>query len=445
MKHAAAILLIFAAAFGLVNIFLIPPFMNPDEIQHFMFTAEYAYNPDQLQQLDRDVLQILKDHKWFRFIGVGPGWERIKQIKDIFFLRYFAREKHSISKTYFHSLYGKVLALSGIRAPLTAFYFLRFLSFLFYLAIFALCLFFYRAYFPSYWIYMAMGQLLLFQPASILTSVNYDVLLTLLGVMFFIIAYRFMNSRGDDRLNLAALIILSALAALVKKGGLLFFVYFFLLPAFKYKITPKMLKRFGLALLAAAIVFVWFNYWFPGRFFTLYTALFIKLRSLFQLSAGDVAGLFNFGFFDSVMDSFYFHTGWMGFKIGAAWYLLLKLFFLAAVFGIIAGPGLKKPALPSLSKRWHVYALLLFIMQLLFIWLYYGSGETAQGRYLFPLFIPIITIIFCGLNTIETRFNFPKPYLKLSLLALQAVILVIALIRTLSVFYLQVASPHAGL
>ncbi|MCP5052878.1 MAG: hypothetical protein GY940_37260, partial [bacterium] len=69
------LLILLAAGFGLVNIFLVPPFMNPDEIQHFMFSANYAYSPAELKQLDKDVLELLKEHKWFHFIGVGPGWE----------------------------------------------------------------------------------------------------------------------------------------------------------------------------------------------------------------------------------------------------------------------------------------------------------------------------------------------------------------------------------
>lgn len=448
MKNTAALLVVFAVVFGLVNVLLIPPFMNPDEIQHFMFSAEYAYNSTDLNVLEGEVLHVLKDHRWFHFIGVGPGWERIRHIKDIFFLNHFAREKHSISKTYFHAIYGKLLALSGIKAPLSAFYFLRFVSLAFYIAIFALCIVFYRTYFRPLWLYLASGQLLLFQPGSILTSVNYDVLLTLLGVLFFIIAYRFLMSRGDDRMNLIILLIIPALSALVKKGGLLFFIYFLLLLPLKYKISKSFPRRSALALSGILVVFIWFNYWFPGRFFSLYTTIFTKLRSVFHFagaSGSGQLGSFNPRFFDSVMDSFFFNTGWMGFKIGWIWYLILKLFLLAAIIAIIAAIVKKKLTLDTSEGKWYLYALLMFAIQLFSIWLYYGTGQTAQGRYLYPLLVPVIIIIYGGLTIIENHFNMPRPYLKLSMLTIQAVVLLLALSHVITVFYLKIASPHAGL
>ncbi|MCP5046818.1 MAG: hypothetical protein GY940_06580 [bacterium] len=446
-RRFIALLLIFAAGFGLVSVFLIPPFMNPDEIQHFMFSANYAYDEEKLKQLDKDVLQLLKDHRWFHFIGVGPGWENTQNIKDIYFIHYFAREKHTISKTYFHFLYGKLLKLSGIQTPISAFYFLRFLSFLVYLSVFLLSVLFYRGSFPSSWKYLASGQLLLVQPALILNSVNYDVLFTLLGVLFFMVAYRFMSGvagAGNSRL-LLYLTLLSALAVLIKKGGLLFFVYVFLLLLFKYPVSAGGIKKFLLGFFIFGIVFSWFNYLFPGRFFSLYITLFGKLRSVFQpVSEGD-GSLFNFGFFDSLLDSFYFYTGWMGFKIDSPWYLLVKIILLTAIIGIIAALLVKKFRTPAAVKKWHFYVLVIFLFQVFSIWIYYGSSPMAQGRYLLPILIPVITLIYGGLYYIEEYFGFKKHYLLVSSIIIQVLFLVVALVRVISVFYLEIASPHPGL
>jgi hypothetical protein len=476
-KRILAALLLFAAAFGLMNVFLMRPFMNPDEIQHFMYSANYAYDAKKLKKLDLEVLQLLKDHKWFHFIGLGPGWENIKKIEDIFFLNYFAREKHSVSKTYFHFIYGKLLQFSHIQNPLNAFYFLRLVSFLMFFGITVLCIFFYRHYFPHQWVFLSFGQILLFQPATILTSVNYDVLFTLCGVLFFIFAYRFLifsestqkeqrfdispakapppdhakglkyflNEFAGDRFSIAALVLLSLLATLIKKGGLLFFIYLFLLLLFKYPVSRGFVKRLVWVLSISLLVFVWFNYWFPGRFFTLYTSLFGKLRSTFQLFSEPGASLFSFGFFDSMMDSFYFYTGWMGFKLPAPWYLIMKLFFLVAIIGVLASAIIKKLNATEQEKKWQVYALLVILLQLFFIWLYYGSDNMSQGRYLFPLLIPIITLTYCGLHVIEKYFHFSKNYLQSSLIIIQVLFFIAAIVRIISVFYLQIASPHAGL
>jgi len=458
MNHRIALIVLLALCIGigLINVFLTPPFMNPDEIQHFMFSANYAYAGDQarLKGLDARVLQLLKDYQWFHFIGVGPGWESIENLEDVFFLNYFSMEKYTISKSYFHLIYGRVLRLTGIRDPLTAFYFLRLLSFVIYLAIFILSFFFYKKYFPSHWYYLLASQLLIYQLGTILNSVNYDVLLTLLGVLFFIFAYRFMNenfatktpsffsSRPFAFFAAIFLVLISALASLVKTGGVLFFLYFFILLLFKYGVNRKSLKWLFLGIFLFVIVFSWFNYWFPGRFFKLYGLIFLKLRAITGVAAaGDSGATANIGFFDSIVDSFYFYTGWMGFKLSGAWYWVLKFFLLTAIIGVIATVIKKK----AVGKRWLVYVLVLIVVQSLAIRFYYGAGLMAQGRYLYPLVLPIIMLIYSGLNTMEVFLKLKRNYIVVSYILFLVLFFVMALSRVISVFYLEVASPHVGL
>lgn len=436
--------ILLAVGIGLVNVFLVPPFMNPDEVQHFMFTAGYAYSGDEerLKEVDREVLQILKDYRWFHFVGVGPGWEATGKIQDVYFLNYFTRDKRSISKTYFHFIYGKILMLSGIRDSLTAFYFLRILSFFIYLGIFLLSFFFYRRYFPGVWHYLIVGQLLVFQAGTILNSVNYDVLLTLLGVLFFIAAYRFLDSGGGR--NVIILILLAALASLIKTGGVLFIIYFFILLLFRYRFSVKFLKRLPLALLAFVIVFSWFNYLFPDRFFTLYTIIFGKLRSIGNGGGGGM------GFFESVLESFYFYTGWMAFKLPGVWYWILKLFLLLSIAGAAAGIGVKRlrngegwDGAPGV--KWLLYVFVITVIHLLSIRFYYGSGLMAQGRYLYPLLVPVVMFIYGGLAYVERLLRFKRNYLYLSYILFLVFFSLAALVRIISIFYLEYASPHVGL
>ncbi|MCP5105704.1 MAG: hypothetical protein GY950_20115 [bacterium] len=445
-KKIIIALLLLGIGIGLVNVFLMPPFMNPDEVQHFMFAANYAYAGDEaaLKRLDGDVLQLLKDYKWFHFIGVGPGWQNTADIKEIYFLNYFAREKRSISKSYFHLVYGKLLKLTGIKDTLRAFYFMRLLSFFLYLLIFLLCYFFYKRYFPGLWVYMIGGQLLIFQLGTILNSVNYDVLLTLLGVIFFGFAYRFIVS--DERWILFGLAAAAASASLVKTAGLLFVLYFFILLLFKYRLDVKFLKRFVFALFLFVIVFSWFNYLFPERFFTLYSVLFAKLRSL-TAAVGNGAGA-NIGFFDSIFDSFYFYTGWMGFKLAGLWYMVLGLFLLLPVIGVtlhIARTPVKKNDADSCPKKWLLYALVVTVVHLAAIRFYYGSGLMAQGRYLYPLLIPILTFIYCGIRYAGNYLKLKRDYLLIFYIIFQVVFFLFCLVRVISVFYLELPSPHAGL
>ncbi|HLP45814.1 MAG TPA: hypothetical protein VK469_07710, partial [Candidatus Kapabacteria bacterium] len=412
----------------------------------------------QLKNLDGKVLQLLKDYRWFHFIGVGPGWENIANLKDVFFLNYFSTEKYTISKSYFHILYGKVLRLTGIRDPLTAFYFLRWLSFLMYITICFLCYFFYKKYFPDHGYYLMAGQLLIYQVGNILNSLNYDVLLTFLGVLFFIFAYRFMMTDEKKGLAIVLLLVIAAVASLVKTGGVLFFLYFFILLLFKYGFNRKMLKWLLLGTLLFAVIFSWFNYWFPGRFFKLYGVIFLKLRALGggvtragTGLGGDNGTAANIGFFDSIVDSFYFYTGWMGFRVPGAWYWVLKSFLLAAVTGLIVMLSRKKTTADpagivfSPGKRWLMYGSVLLVVQLLAVRFYYGSGLMSQGRYLYPLLIPIIMLIYSGLNSLEVFLKFKRNYLLFSYLLFLVLFFVMALSRVITVFYLEIASPHVGL
>ncbi len=476
------VLLTLCVGIGLVNVFLMPPFMNPDEIQHFLFSANYAYAGDhgRLKDLEIRVVQLLKDYRWFHFIGVGPGWENIENLKDVNFLNHFTMKKYTISKSYFHYIYGKVLRLTGIRDPLIAFYFLRLLSFFIYLAIFFLSFVFYKKYFPAHWYYLLASQLLIYQLATILNSVNCDVLLTLLGMLFFTFAYRFMavphegTPKPENHENSATkaprhqesfcnkplsvplclrafvaifLVLISALASLVKTGGILFFLYFFILLLFKYGVNRKSLKWLILGVFLFVIVFSWFNYWFPERFFKLYGVIFLKLRAITGVAAvgagggGDIGAVANIGFFDSIVDSFYFYTGWMGFKLSGAWYWVLKFFLLMAVIGVIVMVCMKKTA----GRRWLVYGLVLIVVQSLATRFYYGSGLMAQGRYLYPLLIPIVMLIYKGLNSMEVFLKLKRNYLVISYILFLVLFFVMALSRVISVFYLEIASPHVGL
>ncbi|MCU0285987.1 MAG: hypothetical protein MUF15_06275 [Acidobacteria bacterium] len=456
-KIAFIALVCLCIGIGLVNIFLVPPFMNPDEIQHFLFSAHYAYavNPVLLKDLEIKVLQLLKDYQWFHFIGVGPGWEKISNLKDVFFLNNFTIDKYTISKSYFHFIYGKILRLTGISDPLTAFYFLRVLSFLMYLAICFLSYNFYRGYFPGHWYYLMAGQLLIYQLGNILNSLNYDVLLTLLGVLFFIIAYRFMINRENQYKSIILMLITAAFASLVKTGGVLFFLYFFILLIFKYDLNRQMLKRILLGLFLFVIIFSWFNYWFPGRFFKLYNIIVLKFGSLTGTTT-PILGEGNIGFFDSIIYSFYFYTGWMGFRLPEAWYWLLKFFLLISFIGIIIMVIKKNTSVPgdeipssrsplSARKRWLIYSLVIIIVQLIAMRFYYGSGLMSQGRYLYPLLVPIILFIYNGLKSVERTLKFNRQYILTSYLLYLVLFFIAALSRVIEVFYLEIASPHVGL
>jgi hypothetical protein len=342
-------LLIMAIGIGLFQVFLMPPFQNPDEIQHFLYSAAYAYTPRQMETVEARLLELLKKYKWFHFVGIGPGWENIKKISDISFVFHFDPDRKSARKTFFHFLYGKILKISGITDVLTAFYFLRVVSSLFFIIVLFLLYWFFRTYFPQKWEYYLIGFVLVFQLLTIMNAVNYDVFMVLFGGIFFIFAYKYFY--WEKKQDLAVLLIAAAMASLTKLAGIMFFVYLFILLCMKVKWDKTLVKNFFFVLLIVVLGFCWMNYLFPERFFNLYSVIFGVFRDFSgSLSTGGEKVL-RLSLFDSIADSFYFHTGWMGFKLSGFWYLVLKIFLLFSIIGVFSGLFLKRMKTPGLEKR----------------------------------------------------------------------------------------------
>ncbi len=432
---------------GLMHVFLMPPFQNPDEIQHFLHTAGYAYSPQEMKKVESSVLVLLKEYRWFHFVGIGAGWEKTKEISDISFVFHFETGKKNVRKTLFHYFYGKILKVSGISDTLTAFYFLRVLSMFLYTGTLILSYFFFKRYFPLLWKYLLAGLVLIFQFGTIMNSINYDVLMVVVGTLFFMQAYRFLNT-GEGKgvkTRFVSLLLLAALAVLTKIAGLMFFLFLLLLPWMKIRrnlsVDLKFLRNAAIIIIIFVLGFSWLNYMFPGRFFNLYILAFRKLNHFITIPSLD----FNPLFFSSIIDSFYFHTGWMGFKLAGGWYLVLKLFFVLAFAGIFFFFGSSAASCDPGKKKWWVYSLIVLVFYIFSIWFYYGYQTTSQGRYLYPLVVPFLLWLYHGLNAIESRFRFKRHYLLVSFLLFQVLLTVFALARVIAVFYLEIASPHIGL
>lgn len=461
-KLAAAILLM-GIGVGMVHVFLMPPFQNPDEIQHFLFSVGHAYDSDQMETVEAEVLRLLKKHKWFHFVGIGPGWENTQKISDIAFVFNFDPDRKSTRNTLFHYFYGKTLTLTGITDVLTAFYFLRLLSTLFFVLVLYLAFVFFKRYFVSRWQYYFSGMVLVFQWGTIMNAVNYDVFMVVLGSLFFICGYRWLCA--DKKPDLLFLALFAGVGALTKLVGFMFLIYLFFLLIMKVNLNwnLRLLKQSMLALLLFAVGFSWLNYLFPHRFYDLYTLASRLIKGFKGSLAIGGESAWRLSFFDSTADSFFFYTGWMGFSLDSVWYFILKMFLLVGFLGILwalvsrstfptlkvaAAPGTRETLPPieaGYRKKWLAYLLLIVLMQLMAIWLYYGNRPMSQGRYLYPLIIPLILLIYSGLYFIEEKLRLSKAYLTIVFLLFQAMLYIFAIARIISVFYLEVASPHSGL
>jgi ABC-type spermidine/putrescine transport system permease subunit II len=99
----------------------------------------------------------------------------------------------------------------------------------------------------------------------------------------------------------------------------------------------------------------------------------------------------------------------------------------------------------GLEKKWFLYSLIVCVLHAFSIWLYYGSRQTVQGRYLYPIIIPIIILVYSGLQYFQEWFRLKRDYILIAYIIFQVVLVVFAITRIISVFYLEIASPHPGL
>ncbi|MGE5340571.1 MAG: hypothetical protein ACM3SY_03735 [Candidatus Omnitrophota bacterium] len=441
------VVLLIGLGIGLFHVFVVPPFQGPDEVQHFLYSAAHATDKTTIRHIEAQTLQLLKQSKWFHFVGIGPGWENIRRISDIPFVFHFDPDKASSRNTAFHLLYGKILQLSGIKDPLSAFYFLRLISTFFYLVFLMLVFYFFKRHFPGRWVVLFTGLLVVFQLGTIMNAVNYDVLMVLVGSLFFMGSFRYLYF--GKSLDFLFLMLLAAAAVLIKLTGFIFLIYLLLLPVLRIKPRPgsgiKWLQYPAMTLIVLILAFGWLNYLLPERFFTLYSQLAKLWNDLSVSLTAQGEKALNAGFFNSMIDSFYFCTGWMGFKLNAAWYIAIKVFLAIAAIGLLMALFFKKMRAAVLEKKWLLYTGVALALQVFATWLYYGHMPLSQGRYVYPLILPAIVIVYSGLTIVERGLGFKRAYLVLSFILFQVVLWVFAAARILTVYYMEIASPHPGL
>lgn len=439
-------LLISGLVAGIVNVFLIPPFQNPDEIQHFLYSARFAFDKPHMKAIESRVFEILKQTRWFHFVGIGPGWEKMETLSQVSFVFNFDTERKSTRRTIYHVVCGKLLKLSGITDVLTAFYFMRVLSLIIYIFILVLAYYFFKNYFPSQWPYLLAGMFVVFQFGAIMNSVNYDVFMVLLGSLFFIFGYRYMIAPKTT--DLVLLILISAAASFTKLVGFLFPIYLLILILYRIKPGKKWYTYVSYPLIGIAVFIIltaWLTFLFPGRFFSFYQLIFRVVDDLKNSLSFAGEKVLRLGFFNSIIDSFYFCIGWMGYRLSSIWYILLKTYLVVSAVGLFLALISKKLREAAGNMRWLGFLALVLVLQVFSVWLYYGHHLTSQGRYLYPLIIPIVYMVITGLRVVEKWLRFKTNYLIISFILLQVVMIVFALARIISGFYLGMESPHPGL
>lgn len=110
---------------------------------------------------------------------------------------------------------------------------------------------------------------------------------------------------------------------------------------------------------------------------------------------------------ESMFESFWGNFGWLKIRLDTPLYLLMGLVSLAAFIGLCLFSS-RVARIPHLLTKWQKKSLLLFSLSVLFDFIIiiakqirdwgYEWGGRPQGRFLFPVIIPIATLFMLGLR-----------------------------------------------
>ena len=478
------IITFFVVATGVWLNLAIPPFQNPDEPQHFAAAVGFAQQGDARQGDHAGLIRFMDRNHWWRFIGIGradPLPERLEQID--FLMGYYSVKDftlHLNDVLAFHYMTSRVMRVAARSRVDRAYYIARLISFLFFIgALWIVSGAFWKTtgsdQNPERSAWTAAGfYIILFLPQFLLTSisVNPDTVSIFLGTLFFAAGFTLVR---NERI-VSAFIALFAIAIL---GAILDRSNYFMLPACGlavfFSFTRKTVRRtawlcvgfvgiLASSLLAARFLFpgIWEKMIYFGRANLPHGDT--SLPALFSFDA------LNKAFFLGITDSFLIKFGWSAFSVSPVFYPLWRTLIGIAILGIAVlfsriifkkrRPARPKDTEPtpilaqsrerSLSNgRLIGFSLSAIVLQIMAVRMITTQRNLyAQGRYLFPLILPIAILLIVGWKYFFDSFDRKK---RLGAIAVKIFVLLEFLFLNyaiwndvIPVFHITLRSPRPG-
>ena len=476
MKKGYWILLLIVVGF-LLN-FIIPPFQNPDEPQHFAEVMIYARGEESRPAVEKEVIRLMDKYNWWKHLGMGKPVELPEALSDIPFLvgGYPVKDFRVVLKNIvlYHFFLGKSLGPFFRGNMEAAYYLCRFVSFCFILGALVLA-----------WISLKKIEgkgresgaflFILFLPQFLqaAVSVNSDALAILLGALFFYSAVSLMA--GEIRyFHFFFLFAAAGMGFFSDRSAFLLIpmaiiIPFFIIKKENYKESIVYVLAFltGIFMLTGILVNI-----FPLRF---ENSINLFGRNLGNL--GEALPLlftfdeFSLKFFTTSMDGFLLKFGWAVFGPGGWLYIFWRVTVIFSIVGVglflairlktalgikssekylwkLRGRPCPGESCDGLQLRLVLFFLLAVFFQLAAAWTYYGSHKIlAQGRHFFPLIIPVAFLFVTGIKCFFDLF-----YPRAGRIALAAFVLLeffflnyVIWAQMLPVFHMVMKSPHKGI
>jgi len=504
----AAAVLFFVLAVCFLN-YVVPPFQNPDEPNHFAGIMVYALGESDHAVVEREVIRMMAANNWWRHVGMGTPHVLPQRLADIPFLmggyRFRDFKERLAGIRFYHLFLGRMFRFLGVRDIPPAYYACRLVSAIFGLGALVFLFLALRLFGRGPRGFLLPGLFfVLFLPQFLVgtLAVNSDAAANFLGGLFFWAAASLLTGKGKKNLLFTLLLAAAVLGFLVDRSSFTLVPLALLVPFFLVK--KKRYRESIVDLLTFLVVFL-FSGILAIRFFPLLADNNLRMFGLVcRRFSGAAPVLFSLGegsleFLTFIADSFLLKFGWAVFGVGAgvyyAWRLAVTVSF-AGVFVFLGqkawsgakawpvwmeklqrGLGLTPSAAlvhrrirylrqretpagsgggtggkaespgSGIPARMVVFFGVAFLFQLLAAWTYYGSRMLAQGRHFFPLLIPVALLFVLGMKSFFGAVRPRAAGIAVALFLLAEFVLLQYAVwaRMLPYFHLVIKSPYPGL
>jgi hypothetical protein len=456
------LVLFYAAALCLLLNFIIPPFQNPDEPQHFRDILAFDLGETRGQEIEERLIELMDRYDWWKRAGMGRPAELPRRFADIPFLDLAGSVVAAGQPVLYHAAAGRLLRLVPSGDILTLYYVCRLFSAVLFCGSLLLLAAAFSRVGRSVNGTAGLGFFfILFLPQfSVLSvSVNPEAAATFWGALFFYAAAAWLS--GTASRPVLALLPVAALAGFLTDRSSFYLVpAALLLPFFsgKRERPARSPARIGLFMILALIAVSWAAWFFPGTVFSglssvqnfLFRAPIVPAEAVARAGAAG-PDLIRF------MDSVWLKFGWMAFPAGGAVYYAWRAAAVLAIVGLFvlaarrlvrrtaASPGNTPPAWSGRLIAFSAAAIALQLAAILRTSL--ALQVPPQGRYLFPVVFPLALLFVLGLESLGDLFGRRTGRAVIAAwLVFEAVFFVFALWGLIApAFHLTLRAPHPGI
>jgi 4-amino-4-deoxy-L-arabinose transferase-like glycosyltransferase len=430
-RRIITLLLVLSVIQGVLFATIVPPWQAPDEPKHFEYVAllhdkgRLISEADANLDLQKRIISSMLQHDFWRFGYANSPPEASSSFASIW--------HYAPSLLFRPPLYYVVQAIvyNAVAQQETTIqlYTLRLVSVLMGALVVFIAFLTTKTLFPKdALLVVAVPAFIVFLPmhSFIFSTVNSDNLANLIAALFIFGLVRGFK-QGFSPLGLAGLLVLVSLGLLTKRTvaftiplGIAALTIYLL----RQDVNPSVRRRIAISAFAfvslVALSLPFWNWMGVGRDILdkyVFNGTALTILQGFLSRGYTLSELVNLSLHHLGMlhQSFWARFGWMNVMFSDVWYYPLQGIGIIAVVGLLL-LGIRQLRKVGGLEHWQTQILLVYLISILMVMsitvgqAILHSMTGTQGRYLFPVIIPIATLFMLGLREV-----LPRPYRAIGL------------------------------